>query len=166
MYATVEKRNAYHREWMRKRRLDPKFRDHMKQYRIEYEMRPEVIARRATPDYLKREKESAKKKYALSKEKRRGYNASPRGRWRVYVSSAKAKNLDFTLSRDQFAELILSPCHYCGDKGGGIDRKDNIKGYTPENSLSACSVCNHAKATLSYEDFISLCRKIVETHNS
>ncbi|MGJ4945153.1 HNH endonuclease signature motif containing protein [Bradyrhizobium sp. HKCCYLS1011] len=36
----------------------------------------------------------------------------------------------------------------------GIDRKDNGQGYTIENCVPCCSVCNHAKHTMGYEQFI------------
>jgi len=54
-------------------------------------------------------------------------------------------------------------CHYCGIKEGDfirlwgkfykdrgrrleIDRKDNNKGYTEENCILACAICNNAKS--------------------
>ncbi len=35
-----------------------------------------------------------------------------------------------------------------------IDRKDNLLGYSKENSLPCCFVCNRAKGNMSYKNFI------------
>lgn len=37
----------------------------------------------------------------------------------------------------------------------GIDRIDNSKGYTKENSITACKQCNISKSTYSQQDFIN-----------
>jgi hypothetical protein len=37
----------------------------------------------------------------------------------------------------------------------GIDRKDNNLGYTEENCVSCCAICNRAKGTLEFKDFIA-----------
>jgi hypothetical protein len=36
----------------------------------------------------------------------------------------------------------------------GIDRIDNRLGYERANSIPCCSICNFAKNSMSYEDFI------------
>lgn len=37
----------------------------------------------------------------------------------------------------------------------GIDRVDNFKGYTLENSVPCCTICNRAKSNMLYDDFMS-----------
>lgn len=85
-------------------------------------------------------------------------------------SGAKKRNLEYSLSDKEVFDLISKPCHYCGfldftKKGmesstkysewfNGIDRKDNKKGYTKENSLPCCKICNRAKNNMEYEDFL------------
>jgi hypothetical protein len=88
---------------------------------------------------------------------------------RTYKRDAKARGYSFELTIDEARDLMLSNCFYCGlepqIKSGleskfngsflrnGIDRKDNSKGYTLENCVSCCFICNKAKWTQSTEEF-------------
>lgn len=93
-----------------------------------------------------------------------------------YKSSAKRRSLSITLSKEQFYTLTSSECHYCGEppskliksiKAGnpyiynGIDRVDNNLGYDFANCVPCCSICNHAKHVLSYEDFTRWINRLV-----
>lgn len=96
----------------------------------------------------------------------------------TYISGAKVRNLEFTLSDDEFDNLIFGNCYFCGDspkkyqtdlkfnktneifKRNGIDRLDSSLGYTKENSVSCCSVCNLMKMKLHHDDFINQIFKI------
>lgn len=44
----------------------------------------------------------------------------------------------------------------------GIDRIDNSKGYTPENSRACCFPCNRAKAQMTEEEFLDWAKRLVE----
>lgn len=94
-----------------------------------------------------------------------------------YSSNAKARGYTFNLNHEEFLSLVESSCHYCGIepsnlltyKGeshltNGIDRVDNDLGYDAGNSVPCCSICNQAKHTLSYDDFISWIGRLVECH--
>ncbi len=94
-----------------------------------------------------------------------------------YATIAKQHNREFVLTVDQFRIITSSCCHYCGRTPvqlsgsnlkqrwkkstwgeyhyNGIDRKDNTKGYTPDNSLPCCGECNHMKGSKTYDEFIS-----------
>jgi hypothetical protein len=66
-----------------------------------------------------------------------------------------------SLSFDDFKELRIKPCHYCGnyigDGGYGLDRKDSNLGYTLENIVPCCRECNITKMDkLSYEEMLNL----------
>ena len=37
----------------------------------------------------------------------------------------------------------------------GVDRKNNSLGYLPSNVVACCTVCNHAKRDMTYEEFLS-----------
>lgn len=94
----------------------------------------------------------------------------------VYIGSARARNLDYTLSSAQFDKLINNPCNYCGEPPAtrlfnfrtrtiaftcnGIDRVKNTEGYTPQNTVSCCTTCNRLKRAMSRDDFLSLIKKI------
>ena len=61
----------------------------------------------------------------------------------------------------EFEEIISQPCAYCGEIGeNGIDRVNNKKGYTKDNCVSCCKVCNMMKWTLDANDFIKKCKDI------
>lgn len=88
-----------------------------------------------------------------------------RSMYGTYRSGAKRRGLSFALSFAEFADLTSRRCTYCGAepevriKDGatyhvnGIDRQDNLKGYTKCNSVTACRRCNSAKMDGSLEDF-------------
>jgi hypothetical protein len=72
-----------------------------------------------------------------------------------YKHRAKRKNLVFELSEAS----QKGPCYLCGKQNSlthqnGIDRFDNTKGYTEENSRSCCSSCNYMKRDYEYRCFI------------
>lgn len=92
-----------------------------------------------------------------------------------YKYSAKKRGLEFILTDYQFYRIIQQPCIYCGRsltnsitwgtrransntprpdfRFTGIDRRDNSKGYTLQNSVPCCKICNYAKMDQSIEEF-------------
>lgn len=69
--------------------------------------------------------------------------------------------------------MMLQPCYWCGSPPvtrefwkteeksrtikyacNGIDRKDNKKGYTKQNTLPCCWTCNRMKRDWKAEDFL------------
>jgi len=81
--------------------------------------------------------------------------------------------VEFSLSREQVKLLIYGKCYYCDTlprrevkyrgryiKYNGIDRVDNNKGYTPDNCVSCCTICNYMKRTMSYTDFVNHIKNI------
>lgn len=44
----------------------------------------------------------------------------------------------------------------------GLDRIDNSKGYIEGNILACCFVCNKAKGTMSYKEFIDYLEKVIK----
>jgi hypothetical protein len=93
-----------------------------------------------------------------------------------YKRGAAKRNLEYNLTEEQFTKLVTGKCNYCGDeltnvvKGQGktsgdfhytgIDRVDSSKGYTEENSVSCCWMCNNMKNTTHIDEFLSHIRKI------
>lgn len=83
-----------------------------------------------------------------------------------YKANAKKLNREFYLTFDEAQSLFIAPCHYCKVEPStkvkqkvedlwynGIDRKDNSIGYTKENSVTCCKICNYAKHTMSYDEY-------------
>lgn len=90
-----------------------------------------------------------------------------------YKNRANKKELEFDMSLSKFEELIQKGCHYCGTeksnskttsrntfKYNGLDRIDSSKGYTLDNVVPCCSICNIAKSSLSQSDFIEHIKRI------
>ena len=60
---------------------------------------------------------------------------------------------------DIFTQKLLDKeCYYCHyykkEEVNGIDRVDNTKGYTKENSVSCCEMCNRIKLLLKHYNLI------------
>lgn len=101
-----------------------------------------------------------------------------------YRGSAKRKNHEFSLSKQQLIDLTQKDCFYCGSPPStpvrvaslashkklgradeskwfvkteyvynGIDRRDNALGYTPDNCIPCCRICNRSKMDLSLKEF-------------
>lgn len=106
---------------------------------------------------------------------------------RQYKRTARDRGLVFSLSKRDFYELTSSNCHYCNKRPSqhsvarhrnmttegikhstytysGIDRVDNLQGYTISNCVPCCFTCNQMKGTMTYEDFIQ--HNYYITHNS
>lgn len=82
--------------------------------------------------------------------------------FRLYKRNAKNRSYEFNLTSEQFRLFTKSNCFYCErppsnimknsrkSNGSyiynGIDRLDNSKGYTLENCVAACDICNFAKS--------------------
>jgi len=75
-----------------------------------------------------------------------------------YRSGARRRNLSFSLTKEEFSDLVDKPCQYCGwypDKGfNGIDRIDSDQGYSKGNCVPCCSICNNAKKKMPVDVFI------------
>lgn len=112
--------------------------------------------------FLKRNAENAKNWRTNNPEKVAENNANKKTnlnlQYNVYYRSAMDKNLDFTISKEEFEKIIVEPCDYCGiiqEKGfNGIDRKDQTIGYISENCVSCCTICNFMKGSLSNDTFM------------
>lgn len=76
--------------------------------------------------------------------------------------------LGFCESIEIFLSIINKNCFYCGQKPyskgynsgkthfvmyNGIDRIKNEHGYSIENCVTCCVICNRAKHTMDYKDF-------------
>lgn len=92
-------------------------------------------------------------------------------------NSAKARALPFTVTIENLKSIIFLPCHYCGmaptrsigsarpyagknPPCHGVDRVDVSGGYTQDNIVQACAVCNTMKWTLSTEQFFAHIERI------
>lgn len=96
----------------------------------------------------------------------------------TYKAAAKRRGYEWKLADEEFFFLTQQNCHYChlppserkdskryngGYVCNGVDRKNNEPWYTVENALTACSVCNRMKGTMTYEAFIVKCQNVAQT---
>jgi hypothetical protein len=78
--------------------------------------------------------------------------------------TAHKRGIGVDLTVEQvFALRVGKECTYCGGElpawGGGLDRKDNARGYTVDNVVPCCTDCNTAKATFfSFDEFLAAMR--------
>lgn len=76
---------------------------------------------------------------------------------------------EFNLTVDECYDLFSKNCHYCGaspsnvakhpgNNGNfiynGIDRMNNRLGYSIDNVVTCCKICNRAKNNMGYDEFI------------
>lgn len=94
--------------------------------------------------------------------------------------SAQNRRLEFSLSKEQIAELVFQNCHYCGEEAKsrsskilakahyaqdrkpshGLDRIDSDRGYVVGNVVPCCSKCNTAKWDMTGQQFLTHIAKI------
>lgn len=95
-----------------------------------------------------------------------------------YQQKAKKRNNEFNISFEDFDKMIQQNCYYCGQapeahkgdlirlqekepfKRNGIDRVDSNKGYTLDNIVPCCTMCNFAKLHYSIDEFSEWLKKL------
>jgi hypothetical protein len=102
----------------------------------------------------------------------------------AYKKGAIDRGHVFDLTKDEFKSFLDKRCYYCNDdpsslyqiknsKTGevragipliynGIDRIDNLLGYTMDNSITCCETCNRMKRAHEYNFFLNHVKKIYE----
>ena len=96
-----------------------------------------------------------------------------------YLQQAKLRGIEFSLTRDNFGELLQKNCEYCGNppcrrvrrarvgkiknlRGfyenfmyNGLDRVDPSQGYKQDNVVTCCWTCNRIKSDMTKQEFVS-----------
>jgi hypothetical protein len=77
------------------------------------------------------------------------------------INSAGKRGLDWQLTKAQFYALTRLPCFYCEKQLlddphdiHGLDRVDNLKGYTTDNVVPCCYMCNKMKGAFTAANFL------------
>lgn len=79
--------------------------------------------------------------------------------WDTRKSDKKhGRENDFT--KEYIAEQIAKGCSYCGEKDlrMTLDRIDNEKGHTMDNTVPACIRCNYVRGNMPYEAWVLIAR--------
>ena len=97
---------------------------------------------------------------------------------------AAGRGLQFALTFDEWAAIVAGACYLCGDSPrersivtsryqaqdrrythstsvNGVDRRDNSKGYTPDNCSPCCDICNRLKHAHALPVLLAHLEKIV-----
>lgn len=94
-------------------------------------------------------------------------SSTPSYRLNKAKQDAKSRNLEFTLTLDEYSKLIELSCYYCDGyfgkvtKGTGLDRIDSNLGYTIDNVVSCCATCNHLKSNVFTQDETKIAVKAI-----
>lgn len=93
----------------------------------------------------------------------RKYQLSFTRRLSQLISRGKKRGLPVTLTLDQYQQLLAgSNCIYCGNDlpqiGCALDRKDSDLGYTFENCVPCCRICNSIRGPdyISYSEMFEV----------
>jgi hypothetical protein len=99
-----------------------------------------------------REYDRKRNKDPKRKQQTKDRQTSPSGRYAPTKRSAKKRDILFCLTKEEYISLASQPCWYCNYAlgtpvayRGGLDRLDSNQGYTIENCVSCCFVCNTIK---------------------
>jgi len=90
----------------------------------------------------------------------RKFHRTLKGQYAGLKNNAKKRGYEVALTFEEFAEVRSSLlCHYCGHElpatGGGLDRKNNSRGYLKDNVVPCCDGCNRIKGKyLSYFEML------------
>jgi len=91
--------------------------------------------------------------------------ATSKAYYKVYMNKAKARNIPFELTQEQFLRCLRNAqCYLCGVSEQvtylGVDRVNNSVGYEVSNVEPCCSTCNYMKNNTSLKDFLNHLQKI------
>lgn len=78
---------------------------------------------------------------------------TPRALYTRSKASAKQRGKSFLLTLEEYKTIRQRPCYYCNDllkneknRGIGLDRLDNNRGYEIDNVVACCGSCNQIRS--------------------
>lgn len=86
-------------------------------------------------------------------QKKKDYAFTLSGRFSVLKHKSKKRNLSVEITFEEYQEIVSKQCFFCEGKfkkfeetqGYYVDRADNSIGYTYENCIPCCHICNRIK---------------------
>jgi len=83
------------------------------------------------------------------------------------INRAEEKGWEFSLSREEFGNIVNDKCYMCGKKTNeehlnGIDRYNSKEGYILSNCRTCCKDCNYMKNKFTYKSYITKLQAIYE----
>ena len=77
---------------------------------------------------------------------RKKYNRLPKYKFQESVNRCRRRKLAWEITFEDYVKITSSTCYYCNGRlpevGTGLDRIDNSLGYTKENVVPCCTLCN------------------------
>ena len=128
--------------------------------------------KRASDGLQSRCKACEKARYEANRDKtlarKKARNQTQRGKYSNYKGGAKTRGISFELTLDEFITFWGQDCHYCGDPIPtiGIDRIDSDVGYSLENCVSCCEMCNYMKLDHPIEQWLSHMAKVLRAQGA
>jgi hypothetical protein len=91
------------------------------------------------------------------RERQKARDSQPNCRFSRGRAQSRSRGLPWLITLEFFKELIAKPCEYCegplDPTGIAMDRIEHELGYTPENVVPACCICNDMRARVfTYEE--------------
>lgn len=101
-----------------------------------------------------------------------------KSKYSKFIYKARKRNLEVEISLTDYIKLKSGICFYCGTEPyilkhycnflgiktpyPTIDRKDNNRGYTLENSVSCCFLCNKIKGNIfNSQEMVEIAKKYI-----
>ena len=81
-------------------------------------------------------------------------------RYYSYRDRADSNGISFSMSYQEFYNLVNDLCVYCGDNAYSVDRIDSNIGYIKGNIQPICKMCNTMKYVYSEKSFLEHVSKI------
>lgn len=139
-----------------------------KQYSKEHAEEKRIYNQTHKEYFKQKRKEHEQENIEKVREQRRKSRKKLNARYKKYEIGAHDRNLPFELSIEEFDVITKMPCEYCGGysdelngvKFNGVDRIDSSQGYTVENSVPCCGMCNQMKMSYDLHDFLEHAKAI------
>ncbi len=111
---------------------------------------------RTTEKYKKIKRDYYRKNKKKIYTQNRKWALSKRGKWASYKACAQNRCIEWNINREEFESFWQKDCFYCGSPidNIGIDRVDNDRGYSIDNIVPCCTMCNKMKMDISQKKFI------------
>ncbi len=122
--------------------------------------------------------------YKIDKARKKQGHAGLNDLYNEYKKRAKKYYREFSLTKDEFYLYTQKNCFYCNQfpsnihishhdrseiskqheayKYSGLDRIDSLKGYTLDNIVSCCKICNIAKHNMTQNEFLLWIKSVVK----
>lgn len=143
-----------------------------------YIANPERVKEKSSKRYQKKKeeileqmKEYYERRYDYIRNRDYAKANTREGKYLKIMKNAEERSRVVEMTKEEIMDMTDLPCAYCGKetidgvKRNGIDRMNNSIGYTLENCMSCCEICNFMKQSLDPHTFVERCAQISTGHD-